>query len=159
MNQNNLEENFYNNEVSCHNISTSNQNILKLITPIQFKDSNNKQVIYLIYECEDNCIPLVEYCQSHNFEENEINKINQDFIDIFQKISKFDLFISIYSFIVYQNGEIKLIDFGLNKKFLSNEEIKIYYAPNEGEMIKCENSSKACFMNYGITLPKMINIF
>ena len=160
MKQNNLKDDFYYNDFSNHNIFSTNINVLKLITPIAFKDEKNKQIIYLVYECDENCIPLGEYCKNHNFEENEIKRFNTDFFDIFKKrcnSANSDIFISIYSFVVYQNGEIKLSDFGLNKKFLSNEEMKIYYAPNEEEMKKSENPSKTCLMNYGITLLKMIN--
>ena len=86
-----------------------------------------------------------------------MHKFITDFFEIFTKRCNSDIFISIYSFVVYQNGEIKLSDFGLNKKFLSKEEIKIYYAPNEEEMIRSENPAKTCLMNYGITILKMIN--
>ena len=156
MKQNNLEQNFHFNELNNHKLFSNNENVLKLITPIEFKDTNNKQIINLIYECDENCVPLGEYCKNHNFEENEIFKFHNDFFDIFQKC---DMFISFYSFVVYPNEEIKikLMDFGLNKKFLSNEETKIYFAPNEEEMVKSENPSKTCLMNYGIALLKMIN--
>ena len=157
MYQNNLENNFYYNDFSNHKLFSNNDNVLKLITPIEFKDRNNKQIIYLIYECDEKCIPLEDYCKNHNFSENEMQKFNKNFFDIFKRPSNFDIFISIYSFVVYPNWEIKLIDFGLNKKYLTNEEIKIYYAPNEREIIKSENPSKTCLMNYGITLLKMIN--
>ena len=157
MKQNNLEHNFHYKDLKNHKLLSKNENILKLITPIEFKDANNKQIIVFIYESDDNCIPLGEYCKNHNFEENEIFQFHNNFFEIFKKCSNSNMFISIYSFIVYQNGKIKLIDFGLNKKFLSNEEIKIYYAPNEEEMLNSENPSKTCLMNYGITILKMTN--
>ena len=157
MYQNDLEYNFYYNDFSNHKLFYNNDNVLKLITPMEFKDRNNKQIIYLIYECDEKCISLEDYCKNHNFSENEIQKFNKIFFAIFRKPSNCDIFISIYSFVVYPNWEIKLIDFGLNKKYLSNEEIKIYFSPNEKEIIKSENPQKTCLMNYGITLLKMIN--
>ena len=156
MKNNNLDNNFYYEDYQQFSIFKNNKNVLRLHSTKQLKDKNEKQIIYLIFECEENYKSLGEYCKEHNFEEKEIQKFIKDFYEIFKKVDS-DIFISLYSFVVNENGEIKLIDFGLNKKFLSEEEIKIYYAPNEDEMRGSEKPSKTSLMNFGITLLKMIN--
>ena len=155
--RNNLEENFYYNDYGTQENFKENKNVLKFIKPIELEDGDGKKIIYFVYEYNEELTPLTEYCKKHNFEEKEIQKINKDFFDIFKKCSNTGLFISLYSFLVNAKGELKLIDFSLNKKFLSNEEIKVYYSPNKDEMIKSKSPSKTSLMNYGITLLKMIN--
>ena len=156
MKQNNdLDENFYYNDYGYHETFKNDKNILNFIKPIEFEDEERKKIIYFVYEYTEELIPLAEYCKKHNFEEKEIPKINKNFFNIFKKCA--DLFISLYSFLVNEKGELKLIDFSLNKKFLSNEEIKVYYAPNPEEMVKSKQPSKTSLMNYGITLLKLIN--
>ena len=156
MKNNNLSQDFFYNDYNKHNIFKNNKNVLQLKTTEQLKDENGKEIIYLIYECNENYKSFSEYCKEHNFEEKETQKFIKDFFEIFKKANS-DIFISLYSFVVSQKGEIKLIDFGLNKKFLSDEEIKIYYAPNEEEMANIESPSKTSLMNFGITLLQMIN--
>ena len=155
--QDNNEENIYLNELDILEKFDKNKNVLKFKIQ-EFKGENNKKIIYLIYECDDNCVSLYEYLNNHAFEEKDIQKINEEFYEIFKKVSKKSIFISIYSFIVNNsNGELKLIDFSLNKKYLPEDKLKIYFAPNLAEMSKSEYPEKTLLMNYGITLLQMMN--
>ena len=158
MNQKNLAPNFYRFDNGKHNIFIRNNNILNLFTIEKMKDSKNNTIIYFIYDCNENCEALMNYCKNHNFSENEITKFINDFVHIFENIDEYDkIFISIYSFVVNPNGDILLCDFGLNKYFLTEEEMEIYYAPNKEEMLKNICPSKTSLMNFGMTLLKMIN--
>ena len=157
MKQENLEKNFYKIDYEINKELIKDENILKLMSTEEFKDEKGKQVIYFIYEFDEKCIPLNVYCKNHNFGEKEIQKLINQFFNIFKTYSNKDIFISLYSFIVFPNDEIKLIDFGLHKRFLSDEEKKIYYAPNENEMKKSGNLSKTILMNFGMTILKLIN--
>ena len=157
MKQNNLEQDFYYKDFEIHKLLSKDKNALEIISTQELKDENENQIIYIIYEANEECIPLNEYCKNHNFEEKDIKKFIKLFFDIFKKYSNKDIFISLYSFIVFPDNEIKLIDFGLHKKFLSNEDIKIYYAPNESEITKSDCPSKTLLMNFGITILKIIN--
>ena len=56
-----------------------------------------------------------------------------------------------------QKGEFKIIDFCLNKCFLSEQEQKIYYAPNEKEIQNSESKEKSSVMNFGMTLLHILN--
>ena len=151
------EDNIYLNELEILEKFGTNKNVLKFKIQ-EFKGENDKKVIYLIYECDDNCVSLYDYLNDHTFEEKDIQKINEEFYDIFKKVSKKSIFISIYSFIVNNsNGEIKLIDFSLNKKYLPEDKLKIYFAPNLTEMTKSEFPEKTLLMNYGITLLQIMN--
>ena len=159
--QNNLGTKSIDNDYEKHFKFIKNNNILKIFTLKKMKDSKNNTIIYLIYYFNENCEPLNIYCKNHNFTENEIQSFINDFVDIFKNIDDYiNIFISIYSFVVYPNEDggpnILLCDFGLNKYFLSEEEMKIYYAPNKEENIN-ECPSKTRLMNFGITILKMIN--
>ena len=152
---NNLSQDFYYDEYSIHNSGKfkNNKYILNQLFIHQFKNE-----IYLGYECDEEIISLKDYIQKNNFDEKYLKKIISEFSKIFKNCPKNKIFITIYSFIVNKEGEIKIIDFGLNKLFLSEEERKIYYAPNEEEMKNEEEIlEKTNIMNFGITLLLMIN--
>ena len=158
MNQNKLEPDLYLEDFRKHNKFINNNNILNLFTIEKMKDFKNKSIIYFIYDCNENCEPLSNYCKNHNFSESEVLKFINDFVGIFKNIDEYvNIFISIYSFVVNPNGEIILCDFGLNKYFLTPEEMEIYYSPNKEEILKNECPSKTRLMNFGITILKMIN--
>ena len=160
MKQNNLGQDFYYFDYRMHNKFNNNKNALKLNPIVEFKDDKDKQIIYFIYDYDDKYIPLSQYIKYNNLEEKDIHKFINDFYNIFKKGDEFDknIFISIFSFVINQEDKkIKLIDFGLTKLFLSEEQMQIYYAPNEDEMANSVCPSKTRLMNFGITLLKIIN--
>jgi len=129
-----------------------NKNILKKKNIYEFENN----LLYFIYECNEQYISLQEYCKKKNIEENELKGMILEFIKIFKNCRK-KIFISIFSFVVNQKGEFKIIDFCLNKCFLSGQEQKIYYAPNENEIKNSECEEKTCIMNLGMTLLHILN--
>ena len=130
-----------------------NKNILKKRNLYEFENN----LLYFIYECEEKCISLQDYCKTKNIEENELKRIILELIKIFKNCRKKLIFVSIYSFVVNQKGEFKIIDFCLNKCFLSEQEQKIYYAPNEKEIQNSESKEKSSVMNFGMTLLHILN--
>ena len=158
MNHQNLESNFYYLDYTRHTKFSKNNRILNLITfKEKIKDLKNNLITYFIYDYNENCEPLSNYCKNHNFSEKDIKTFINDFVDIFRDVEQHEnLFISVYSFVVNPKGNILLCDFGLNKYFLSGEEMEIYYAPNKEEL-KNEPPEKTTVNNFGITLLKMIN--
>ena len=136
---------------NCYRLK-NNENVLKLIDYQELKLNNKEKLIYLIFECDEKCVSLCEYYKTHNFNEEEIMQINNDFYEIFKTNANTISFISIYSFVVNPNGELKLIDFGLNKQYLPEDIVRIYYAPNENEMDSSSIPKQTLLMNYGMTL-------
>ena len=160
MRQNDLDQDFYYFDYGKHNKFNNNKNVLKLNPIVEFKDEKDKQIIYFIYDYDDKYMPLSQYIKYNNLEENEINNFINDCFNIFKKGDESDknIFISIFSFVINQEDKkIKLIDFGLTKLFLSEDQIQIYYGPNPDEITNSECPSKTRLMNFGITLLKIIN--
>ena len=130
-----------------------NRNILKKRNIYQFENN----LLYFVYECNEQCISLQEYCKTKNIEENKLKRIISELIKIFKKCKNKEIFISIFSFIANKKGDFKIIDFCLNKCFLSEKEQKIYYAPNENEIKNSECKEKTYVMNFGMTLLYILN--
>ena len=145
-------DNIYYDEYGLLDIFRENKNILKKRNLYQFEND----LVYIVYECNEQYVSLQEYCKTKNIGKNEKKRIISEFIKIFKKCNK-EIFISIFSFIVNQKGEFKLIDFYLNKCFLPEREQKIYYAPNENEIKNSECKEKTNVMNFGMTLLHILN--
>ena len=151
------DENVYTKEFENFNKLSNNKNVLKFIGIQEFKLNDNEKLIYLIFECDEECKSLFEHCKKHTFEEKEIIQINKNFFEIFEKNLNNISFVSIHSFVVDKNDELKLIDFGLNKKYMPEDIKKIYYAPNKNEMVQSSSPNLTLLMNYGMTLLMLIN--
>ena len=129
-----------------------NEYILQLINIFYENDSTN-----LVYNYID-ADSLSTYVSSHDMTEEELQKINKELFEhifIFNECNfKSFIFISIYSFVITKEGKPMLFDFGLNKFFLSSEELFSYFAPNKEEIGNTANPTKTNVMNYGMTLLK-----
>ena len=156
-----LSDDIYNKEYELFtNENKNNINVLKLINKFEYKDENNETIINFAYNLNDNFNSLFLYSKINDkFEEKDIKIIAKILIDIFLNVNKNNshIFISLYSFLMTNNKEIKLYDFGLNKYFLSENDKRIYYSPNIQEMLSSIDYSKTLVMNYGMTLLLFLN--
>ena len=131
------------------------------------KNNNFLQIInidiekyhHLIFDYVD-CEILPSYLAHNEFDEEKLKKLNKELLDkifIFSEINfKPFIFISLYSFAITKEGKPLIFDFGLNKFFLSNEEVMQYYMPNMSEIAESLSPIKTNVMNYGITLLKCL---
>jgi hypothetical protein len=156
--KNNSWNNLYNNEYELFTGKfKNNKNVLELINKFECKDENNDVIINFIFNLNDNCIPLYYYSRQKNFEENEIKNIANDLFNIYSTIDNSHYFISIYSFVIVNKTEIKIYDFCLNKYYLNEKDLSVYYSPNAVEYSSSQDISKTNVMNYGITLLLLLN--
>ena len=156
--KNNSWNNIYNNEYDLFTEKfKNNKNVLELINKFEYKDENNDWYINFVFNLNDNCTPLYYYSRHKKFEENEIKNIANILFNIYSKIDNSHYFISIYSFVIVNYTEIKIYDFCLNKYYLSEKDLSIYYSPNEEEYSSSQDISKTNVMNYGITLLLLFN--
>ena len=112
------DENVYTKEFENFNKLSNNKNVLKFIGIQEFKLNDNEKLIYLIFECDEECKSLFEHCKKHTFEEKEIIQINKNFFEIFEKNLNNISFVSIHSFVVDKHAELKLIEFGFIKNYI-----------------------------------------
>ena len=125
---------------------------------IQFKEfyeSNEEDYVYLVFKYIEG-ISLIEFTNNNEISEDLIRRMNIGFynnIISFMKsnINYFDI-ISSYNFIVNQNQELILFDFGLIKYILPKEIVEMYYATSPSEIN--EITMKSNILNYGIVLFK-----
>ena len=147
-----LHELFFKTDCDLSRAFNGNNYVMKLINA--YKDNNSHNLVYEYEECEI----LSNYCKKNNITEEEIKKINKLLIDnifVFTECNfKYFIFISIYSFVITEDGKPILFDFGLNKFLLSTDELMEYYAPNKIEIGSSLFPNKTNVMNYGITLLK-----
>ena len=119
--------------------------------------SDEKNTRCFVYDYVEGEI-LSNYLSHHDFTENEIQKMNKKLFDkIFcynETNHKIFEFISKYSIFITKSGEPMLFDFGFNKLFLPEDEVKEYYLPNPKEYEHSLYPMKTNVMNYGITLLK-----
>ena len=156
--KNNSWNNIYNNEYELFTGKfKNNKNVLELINKFEYKDENNDVIVNFVFNLNDNGIPLYYYSRQKKFEENEIKNIANILFNIYSKIDNSHYFISIYSFVIVNNTEIKIYDFCLNKYYLSEKDISIYYSPNTVEYSSSQDISKTNVMNYGVTLLLLLN--
>ena len=156
--KNNSWNNIYNNEYELFKGKfKNNKNVLELIDKFEYKDENNDVYVNFVFNLNDNGIPLYFYSRHKKFEENEIKNIANTLFNIYSKIDNFHYFISIYSFVIVNNTDIKIYDFCLNKYYLSEKDLSIYYSPNTVEYSSSQDISKTNVMNYGVTLLLLLN--
>ena len=139
------------NEINLCNLFQFNQH------SIQFykfdKDNNYTYLLFKYVKGES----LYDYSQNNDIDEDKLRKMNLDFYEnlaLFINVNQIQFnILSIYNFIVNQNGELILFDFGLIN-FLLPEDIKKEYfitSPNEINKI----TGKSNILNYGIILYKI----
>ena len=146
----------YNNEIQ--NEIKRAKSFINCSHAIQFKElyeKNDDDYIYLIYKYIEG-ISLIEFTNNNEISEDLIRRMNIGYynnIISFMKsnINYFDI-ISSYNFIVNQNQELILFDFGLIKYILPKEIVEMYYATSPSEIN--EITMKSNILNYGMVLFK-----
>ena len=119
---------YFKKECELINAFKENEYVLQLVD-IEYK----KKFINLIYRYIDSEI-LSNYITHNNITEQELQKINNKLLYKIFLFNEFNfksfIFISIYSFLIINDGTPILFDFGLNKFLISSDELT-YYISNK----------------------------
>ena len=138
-------------EYNLHITFQKNNSFLRLIN---LETEKNTNLIFDFVECEI----LPNYLTNYEFDEGKLQLFNKELLENVFNYSEIYykpfIFISPYSFAITKEGKPIVFDFGLNKFFLSSEEVMQYYIPNKIEIAESLFPLKTNVMNYGITLLK-----
>ena len=139
------------NEINLCNLFQFNKHAIQF-----YKLDSDNNYTYLLFKYEKG-ESLYDYSQKNDIDENKLRKINLDFYEnlaLFINVNQIQFnILSIYNFIVNQNGELILFDFGLINFLLPEEIKKEYFITSLNEMNQI--SGKSSILNYGITLYKI----
>ena len=144
----------FSDELALFQSFKGNQSVLKLID--LYKENNRTNLVFEYIECQS----LLNYAKNNEITEKwlkQFNKILYDNIFIFNECNFLPfIFISIHSFCIDNKGNPIVLDFGMHKLFISNEELSSYFLSNLSEVNNfSKNRIKTNVMNYGIVLLKL----
>ena len=139
------------NEINLCNLFQFNKNAIQFY---KFDSDNNYTYLLFKYEKGES---LYDYSQNNDIDEDKLKKMNLDFYEnlaLFINVNQIHFnILSIYNFIVNQNGELILFDFGLINYLLPEDIKKEYFITSPNEINKI--TGKSNILNYGITLYKI----
>ena len=139
------------NEINLCNLFQFNKNAIQFY---KFDGDNNYTYLLFKYEKGES---LYDYSQNNDIDEDKLKKMNLDFYEnlaLFINVNQIHFnILSIYNFIVNQNGELILFDFGLINYLLPEDIKKEYFITSPNEINKI--TGKSNILNYGITLYKI----